>query len=88
MFMWMWLLLLNLITGIAVPATSSAEANLSRDQALPNPTTNITAKTMTVSNQENKAIFDGSVVLTRRSIGRVFRPHGGVVPSGREWQRE
>ena len=68
MFMWMWLLLLNLITGIAVPATSSAEANLSRDQALPNPTTNITAKTMTVSNQENKAIFDGSVVLTRGEL--------------------
>lgn len=68
MCMWMWLLLLNLLTGIAVPATSSAEASLSKEQALPNPTTNITAKTMTVSNQENKAIFDGSVVLTRGEL--------------------
>jgi lipopolysaccharide export system protein LptA len=68
MFMWMWLLLLNLLMGSAVPATSSAEEILSKDQALPNPSTNITAKTMTVSNQENKAIFDGSVVLTRGEL--------------------
>ena len=30
----------------------------------------------------------GSVVLTRGALVCVFRPHGGVVPSGREWQRE
>lgn len=68
MFMWMWLLLLSLLTGIAVPAASSAESTLSKEQPLPNPATNITAKTMTVSNQENKAIFDGSVVLTRGEL--------------------
>lgn len=68
MSMWMWLLLLNLAVPIATSVSHSAEASLPADSTAPNPTTNITAKTMTVNNQENKAIFDGSVVLTQGEL--------------------
>jgi lipopolysaccharide export system protein LptA len=68
MFMWMWPLLLNLAVLIPSSVSHSAESSLSQDHAVPNPTTNITAKTMTVNNQENKAIFDGSVVLTQGEL--------------------
>jgi lipopolysaccharide export system protein LptA len=68
MFMWMWPLLLNLAVLIPSSVSHSAESSLSGDHAVPNPTTNITAKTMTVNNQENKAIFDGSVVLTQGEL--------------------
>jgi lipopolysaccharide export system protein LptA len=66
--MWMWLLLLNLAVPITTSVSHSAEASLPGDSTAPNPTTNITAKTMTVNNQENKAIFDGSVVLTQGEL--------------------
>jgi lipopolysaccharide export system protein LptA len=68
MFMWMWPLLLNLAVLIPPSVSHSAESSLSEDHAVPNPTTSITARTMTVNNQENKAIFDGSVVLTQGEL--------------------
>ena len=66
--MWMWLLLLNLAVSITASVTHSAEASLPKDGASPNPTTSITAKTMTVNNLENQAIFEGSVVLTQGEL--------------------
>lgn len=68
MFMWMWPLLLSLAVLIPSSVSHSAESNPSGNHAAPNPTTSITAKTMTVNNQENKAIFDGSVVLTQGEL--------------------
>ena len=68
MSMWMWPLLLNLAVLIPSSVSHSAASSLSGDHAVPKPTTNITAKTMTVNNQENKAIFDGSVVLTQGEL--------------------
>jgi lipopolysaccharide export system protein LptA len=68
MFMWMWPLLLNLAVLVPSSVSHSAESSLSGDHAAPSPTTNITAKTMTVNNQENQAIFDGSVVLTQGEL--------------------
>ena len=66
--MWMWLLHLSLSVSIAVSFGHAAEASLPKSGAAANPTTNITAKTMTVNNQENQAIFDGSVVLTQGEL--------------------
>ena len=68
MSMWMWPLLLSLVVLIPSSVSHSAESKPADDQAVPNPTTSITAKTMTVNNQENKAIFDGSVVLTQGEL--------------------
>lgn len=68
MSMWMWLLLLNLAAPVTTSLGYSAESSPSGERGAPNPTTNITAKTMTVNNQENKAIFDGSVVLTQGEL--------------------
>ncbi len=65
MCVWTWLLLLNIGTWLAAPATYSAEASVPKESSPDPVTTTITSRTMTVSNQENKAIFDGSVVLTR-----------------------
>lgn len=63
--MWTWFLLLNLAMWLAVPVAYSAGASVPKESSLDHVTTTITSRTMTVSNHENKAIFDGSVVLTR-----------------------
>lgn len=44
---------------------SAAAAQAQEQRATPDEKTTITAKKMTVRNQENKAIFEGAVVLTR-----------------------
>lgn len=64
MFAWMWFLLLNVGAWLMVPVAYSANASVPKGPSLA-PVTTITSRTMTVSNQENKAVFDGSVVLTR-----------------------
>jgi lipopolysaccharide export system protein LptA len=43
----------------------AATAQAQEQRAMPDEKTTITAKKMTVRNQENKAIFEGAVVLTR-----------------------
>lgn len=69
MFMWTWFLLLNLALPVAAASvTQSTESTLAGHEKETNPTTNITAKTMTVNNQQNKAIFEGSVVLTQGEL--------------------
>lgn len=63
MYAWMWCLLLS--GGIVVPPVHGADTRPSQEPATNAAPTTITSRTMTVSNQENTAIFDGSVVLTR-----------------------
>ena len=66
--MWIWLLLLNLcLFGIA-SVRGSADAALPQGGAEQAVSTTITAKKMTVKNQDSQAVFEGSVVLTRGSL--------------------
>lgn len=62
---WMWCLLLSagvVPTNLVVHAS---EPGIAKESAANPALTTITSRTMTVSNQENTAIFDGAVVLTR-----------------------
>jgi lipopolysaccharide export system protein LptA len=62
----MWfLLLLNAVIWFGAPSTYSAEASLPKERSAEAVSTRITSRTMTVNNHENKAVFEGSVVLTR-----------------------
>ncbi|HKO31439.1 MAG TPA: LptA/OstA family protein [Nitrospiraceae bacterium] len=66
--MWIWLLLLNLIPLGMASLGESADAALPQngvDQAVG---TTITAKKMTVKNQDSQAVFEGTVILTRGSL--------------------
>ena len=66
--MWIWLLLLNLCLFGLASLRESADAALPQggvDQAV---STTITAKKMTVKNQDSQAVFEGAVVLTRGSL--------------------
>lgn len=63
----MWMLCL-LLSGEATPGSHdayAAETRATKDPPATSAPTTITSRTMTVNNQENTAIFDGSVVLTR-----------------------
>ena len=73
--MWKWLLLRNwmvaLLSGVAMVTMTAAQAavggtsNGASDQALG---TTVISQKMTFKNQENQAVFDGAVVLTRGSL--------------------
>ena len=66
--MWIWLLLLNLVPFGMASLGESADAALPKggvDQAV---STTITAKKMTVKNQDSQAVFEGTVILTRGSL--------------------
>ena len=66
--MWIWLLLLNVFPLGIASFSESADAALPKggvDQAV---SMTITAKKMTVKNQDSQAVFEGSVVLTRGSL--------------------
>ena len=66
--MWIWLLLLNALLLVVTSSSESADAAISKsgvDQAV---STTITAKKMTVKNQDSQAVFEGAVVLTRGSL--------------------
>lgn len=66
--MWIWLLLLNLCI-VGLPSLSeSAEPALPQGAAEPAVRTTITSKKMTVKNQDNQAVFEGTVVLTRGAL--------------------
>ena len=66
--MWIWLLLLNLFPLGMASLSESAEAAIPKVGADQNVTTTITAKKMTVKNQDSQAVFEGTVVLTRGSL--------------------
>jgi lipopolysaccharide export system protein LptA len=66
--MWIWLLLLNILTFTTASQGRAEETGPPRgavDQAV---STTITAKKMTVKNQDSQAVFEGAVVLTRGSL--------------------
>ena len=66
--MWIWLLLLNLFPLGMASLSESAEAAIPKAGADQNVSTTITAKKMTVKNQDSQAVFEGAVVLTRGSL--------------------
>jgi lipopolysaccharide export system protein LptA len=66
--MWIWLLLLNLFPLGMASLSESAEAAIPRAGADHTVSTTITAKKMTVKNQDSQAVFEGAVVLTRGSL--------------------
>src|SRR5215831_21190008 len=66
--MWIWFLLLSILTAGVPSLGGSEEASQPKgatDQAV---STTITAKKMTVKNQDSQAVFEGAVVLTRGSL--------------------
>ncbi|HEY7533605.1 MAG TPA: LptA/OstA family protein [Nitrospiraceae bacterium] len=65
--MWMYLLLLSIVS-LLMPSVSHSEASLQKGNADQAVSTTITAKKMTVKNQDSQAIFEGSVVLTRGTL--------------------
>ncbi|MEP6960369.1 MAG: LptA/OstA family protein [Nitrospirota bacterium] len=66
--MWIWLLLLNLVLLGMASLGESADAALSKDGVDQAVGTTITAKKMTVKNQDSQALFEGTVILTRGSL--------------------
>ena len=65
--MWMLLRLLNCLALTASVAVS-AQAGVPQTTAGPAVSTTITAKKMTVRNQDGRAVFEGSVVLTKGAL--------------------
>ncbi len=62
---WTWCLLLSAFGLLAAPDGHAAETRTGKEAPANSAPTTITSRTMTVSNQENTAIFDGAVVLTQ-----------------------
>lgn len=65
--MWMLLLLLNCLV-FNVADSASAEDKVHQSAGAPSVSTTITAKKMTVRNQDGRAVFEGSVVLTKGTL--------------------
>jgi lipopolysaccharide export system protein LptA len=69
MFMWTFLLLLNVLVYAAASVAHSAESELPKQRGdAQAASTTITAKRMTVRNQDGQAVFEGSVVLTKGTL--------------------
>lgn len=66
--MWIWLLLLNLFPLGMASLSESADAAIPKGGVEQAVSTTITSKRMTVKNQDNQAVFEGAVVLTRGSL--------------------
>jgi lipopolysaccharide export system protein LptA len=66
--MWKWLLLLNALTLSTVTTALAAVEPASNGASEPAPGTTVISKKMTFKNQENQAVFDGAVVLTRGTL--------------------
>lgn len=65
MFVWMWFLLLSAPASLIAPVVYASDTRVAKESTADAAPTTITSRTMTVSNQDNTAIFDGAVVLTR-----------------------
>ena len=66
--MWIWLLLLNVFPLGMASLSESADAAFPKGGVGEAVSTTITSKKMTVKNQDNQAVFEGEVVLTRGSL--------------------
>ena len=66
MFMWIYLLFLNVIAGgVLSPVCAIESGILKQNVDAPGVPTTISSQKMTVKNQESQAVFEGMVVLTR-----------------------
>lgn len=68
MFAWTWTSRLALVAGLGVSVALAAEVGPVKSARSEPETTTITAQKMTVRNQENKAYFEGAVVLTKGTL--------------------
>ncbi|HEY7128784.1 MAG TPA: LptA/OstA family protein [Nitrospira sp.] len=66
--MWKWFLLLNSLTLATTTAALAAVGPGSNGASDPAPGTTVISQKMTFKNQENQAVFDGAVVLTRGTL--------------------
>lgn len=66
--MWIWLLLLNLCPFGIVAVSESANARPPQGAEAQAASTTITSQKMTVKNQDNQAVFEGTVVLIRGAL--------------------
>ncbi len=66
--MWKWFLLLNSLTLATTTAALAAVEPGSNGASDPAPGTTVISQKMTFKNQENQAVFDGAVVLTRGTL--------------------
>lgn len=65
MCVWMWCLLPSAGALLSSSVVHGADPVARKESSANSASTTITSRTMTVSNQENTAIFEGAVVLTR-----------------------
>src|SRR5262245_66180498 len=69
MFTWKLRHSLCVVGGlIIIGTTSSAETSLTKPASPEATNTTITSQRMTVRNQDNKAIFEGTVILTKGNL--------------------
>lgn len=66
--MWKWLLLLNSLTLATVTVALGAVEPVANGTSGPALGTTVISQKMTFKNQENQAVFDGAVVLTRGTL--------------------
>ena len=68
--MFTWILILGLSVLVPVPAESAAPVGttVSKSSGSGRAPTTITAKKMTVRNQDSQAVFEGSVILTQGTL--------------------
>jgi lipopolysaccharide export system protein LptA len=66
--MWKWLLLLNAVIAATTTAALAAVEPASNGTAEQAPGTTVVSQKMTFKNQENQAVFDGAVILTRGTL--------------------
>ncbi|MEQ1793579.1 MAG: LptA/OstA family protein [Nitrospira sp.] len=68
MFMWILFLVLSIVAPGTAEAVAPVGSAVSKSSGPAQAPTTITAKKMTVRNQDSQAIFEGSVVLTQGSL--------------------
>lgn len=68
MFMWISFLVLSLLAPVAAESVAPVGTAVSKSSGSAQPPTTITAKKMTVRNQDSQAVFEGSVILTQGTL--------------------
>lgn len=68
MFMWISFLVLSLLAPVTAESVAPVGAAVSKGSAPAQASTTITAKKMTVRNQDSQAVFEGSVILTQGTL--------------------
>ena len=68
MFMWISFLVLSILAPVTVESVTPVGTAVSKSSAPAQAPTTITAKKMTVRNQDSQAVFEGSVILTQGTL--------------------